>query len=506
MPMLEQQEVYVMANCPHNVVTSLYGRYLKTSPEVGVLNIPLILRIISHLAVEMRKHYLPEFSFHKFVATKPGATRRRYLKAYKQLLDGSSDLKKISKITAFVKNEKYFEPGKSPRMILGRDPRFNILYARFISRLESAFFSLPQVANACDFAECGAKFKALLKAWMFENDMSAYEGSQRQFHLNLEYLVYSQVVNADELVDLQTLFAVKMRKSCHTNNGVKFDFDFCRGSGDMDTGLGNGVLNYITTMYFIIMNTCSPECTLATCGCGYSDFVLKGDDSYGVLPRGCKPYNTYEQFGFKAKLVVRQDPKLTEFCSGHFIQLASGEYYYVQKLRKLLTGLQFCINDDFVKNGWIAHYYRSLGDMYAVLYQNIPVYHDIAKFLQTASSKLAINVNLVGESYGAFEAFSNFKHSVQKIDVCAQTMLDISMANEFTFSELTALRDYCTSSRLEFPPHFNKRCNIKSRTATLPDLSEDVCRRVDRKTLSPLMRNWRRTLVKLSQQPSKLCV
>jgi len=184
-----------------------------------------------------------------------------------------------------------------------------------------------------------------------------------------------------------------------------FSFMFCRGSGDMDTGLGNGVLNYISTMYFQIINQCDRNCKFDSCGCAFDKFVLKGDDSYGQLRVGLEPKNTYANFGFDAKLIIRTDPLLTEFCSGHFIRLANGDFYYVQKLRKLITGLQYCINDDVIRNGWLAHYYRSLGDMYAVLYKNIPVYEDVAKFLQTASSKLHVNVNLVTEVTGLMKHF-----------------------------------------------------------------------------------------------------
>jgi len=332
--------------------------------------------------------------------------------------------------------------------------------------------------------------------------MSKYEASQRFFALALEYMVYSRVVGEAEREDLATLFSVKMTKKGHTQNGVRFNFDFCRGSGDMDTSLGNGVLNYISTMYFKIMNFCSPSCKFSECNCGFDGFVLKGDDSYGSCPIGSVLKNTYADFGFEAKLIIRTDPLLTEFCSGHFVPLTDGRFYYVQKLRKLLSGLSVIINADVIKNGWTAHYLRSLGDMYSVLYGQLPVYGDIAEFLKTASMKLRINTNLVQESYGASEAFANFKRSVEKIDVCTQTTLNIALANDMTFAELQAITTTLRTSKIELPPEHRRRCNLRSRRAdAFVTVTEDILTGFDKRQLTIKQKLWRRLLLQTDRKP-----
>jgi len=110
-PLIERDPVIVMAGCRHNVIESLKCRYLKNTPDIGKLDMDLVYKIVDHLAGEMKEFYKPEFSFNQFVKTKPGVTRKRYLKAYKQLLNGGSNLSKIDEIAAFVKNERYFEEG-----------------------------------------------------------------------------------------------------------------------------------------------------------------------------------------------------------------------------------------------------------------------------------------------------------------------------------------------------------------------------------------------------------
>jgi hypothetical protein len=473
-----------MANCIHNQIESFSRRYFKITPDVdfGKINIQLLLRIIQRLCHDVSKHYRPDFSFNQYVQTKSGSARRRFLKAYNQIKDsGIQKLERISKITAFVKNERYFEEGKAPRLIMGRDPRFNIFYARYISRFEDAFFKLPQLANACDYGSCGRKFTELYgrSSRMFENDMSAYESSQRWLYMAIEFLVYAWTCPEREIEQLSTLFAVKMVKQGHTEAGLKFYFEHCRGSGDLDTGCGNGVGNYVCTKYFKIINFCplKNQCRMDGLCCDCDGFVIKGDDSYGTVPESHKTtlVNTYEYFGLSAKLIYRPDGRLTEFCSGHFVRVANGKYMYVQKLRKLITSIATCINPDFIRRGQVAHYYRSLGDMYSVLYNGMPIYQDIAKFLQTASSKYRININMLADSYGAHQAFLNNRNA-EKVDVCPETLLDISDSNGFSLVELDCLKQFFNNTRLNLPPEQSRRCNIKKnlRANAWDDLDEGV--------------------------------
>lgn len=498
-PLLESQPTVVMSNCDHNQIESLAMRYLKHTPCVNLakISIPLLCRIIVDLGNKIKEFYRPEFSFNKYVANKPGAVRRRFLKAYKQLASGSRDINKNSRISAFIKNERYFEEGKSPRSIMGRDPKFNIVYARFVARFEDAFFQLKQVCNACDYPAMGVKFAGLYEKCqrMFENDMSKFEATQRYFHLLIEFLVMAAVTPESELEDLETVFAAKIMKPVGYGSGVSADFECCRGSGDLDTGCGNGVINYVSTAYFKIINFCTIDCDLVSCKCGWDDFVLKGDDSYGTAPFDAdRPYiNTYEWFGLDAKLVDRPDGRLTEFCSGHFIRVGGG-WTYVQKLRKIITSVSTCINTDVIKNGWLGHYIRSLGDMYKVLYAGVPVYEDFADLLRTAYSR-SININLVeGVSYGAFEAYK-VSHNTKRVDATTETHLDISLVNDMPIAQLCALQETFNRSRISLPLHLLHRCNLKSQSIKTEVLDTTLSQWVKGLKLGKVAANYRRKLV-----------
>jgi len=432
---------------------------LKETPEPHDLDKALVKRIILNLSERIREK-LEEFDEENFLVRKNGHQRRRLIKAREQIRKRGFDANKHANISAFVKTERYFEEGKSPRMIMGRDPRFNWLYAQVIEPIEKAFFKLEQVANACDFISCGAKFEKLLGQWFCENDMSKYEASQRDIALWMEHEVYARVM--PEFRDkLDVLFAVKTLKRGATQSGVRFQFEQCRGSGDLDTSLGNGVLNYIATQYFLVKNFC-PDCDLDKCqkpGCCSMKFVLKGDDSYCSVPRFSNPTNYYSCFGFDAKLFIRKSPEDVEFCSGHFIEYSPGRYIYAQKLTKLIESITTCVNRDFVRNGWVAHYYKSLGLMYKQLYGEIPVYKEIAEFL-CQTSEHGLNINLI-DSWNLVNSFKNLKEGEIKIDT-ALAHVSISMTNKLSLPELEHIKMWFNSKRLSFPPHLSKRSNIKT--------------------------------------------
>lgn len=484
-PLLERKHIEVMSMCPHNLEVALRGRIFSKVPEMSCgLNVSLVKRIVSYLVGKMRENYKPDFSFQQYVRAKTGSSKRRFLKAYNQLVRKERiSLNGVTGIQAFVKNERYFEEGKKPRLIMGVKPEYNVLFCRHIARMEDAFFSLPQVANKCDYLSCGEKFHSLLGAWMGENDMSSFEGSQRKFHDFLEWVVYDGVSRDEDREDLLTLYAAQCHKHGRAGSEFEYSADWVMASGMLNTSIGNGIKNYIPTMYFQILNWCSrgADCRFDDCDCLFNSFVVKGDDSYMKIPVGANPRNYYTDWGYDAKYIVRQDPLLTEFCSGKFIRLNDGRFYYVQKLDKLLESLSVVINSDVVERGWMAHYYRSLGDMYAVLYKNIPVYEDLAKFLQRSSEKFRINVNLVSESFGASEAFANHQRNAEKVDVDTHTLLDVALVNEMTFSELDALVQYLRCGQLRFPPEHSRRCNLRySRVHAVDEIDDSVVFEFDR--------------------------
>lgn len=419
------------------------------------------------MAVRTAEVYVP-FDGENYLTRKTGRVRARYATAHKDLLKDGFLMEKDSDIKGFVKLERYFDDTKAPRMILGRNPKFNVMYAQVIEPIESAFFKLREVANGKDHHSMGEAFAEMAGrcTHFVENDMSKYESSQRFIVLKIEFLFYLKIL---KIVDpsliplLVKAFSLCLVNRVKTSVGVMFSFILCRVSGDLTTSLGNGVINLITSQYNQIMNTCDWRyCGLDLCTntqCRMRDIIVKGDD--GVLGRNPnqKFENYYKCFGLDAKIVLKQSADEVEFCSGGFIEVGGDRYVYVQKLQKLIESLTTCINQDALDNGWVSQYYQSLGLMYKVVYRGVPIYEDIADFLLKTNPKLGVNTNLIS-SYNLIDAFQSEHHAVP-ID-SSTARLSVSLVNQMDYAELNRIQKWMQSSALKFPEHLSKRCNIKN--------------------------------------------
>lgn len=435
-------------------------------------------RIITRLAERTIKNWEP-FDSEKFFKNKKGSLRARYLKARDEILRYGFNIDKDSDIQSFVKLERYFDDTKSPRMILGRNPKFNILYAQIIEPIEKAFFRLDEVANGKDHHAVGEQFSKMASrcSHFIENDMSKYESSQRRHVLYLEYLYYYLVLKTvcpEAIPLLRITYAACLHNKVKTSVGVTFSFILCRVSGDLTTSLGNGIINLIVSTFNQVMNTCDPQqCGLDLCtnpGCRVRDLIVKGDDSVLGSNPGANFVNYYKWFGLDAKIIKRDAAHTVEFCSGGFVETTPGNWVYVQKLQKLIESLTTCINDDVVRNGYVAQYYYSLGVMYKIVYRGIPVYEDIADFLlKTNMPKNArFNKNLI-QSYNLISAFEA-EHKEHVVDF-SSAFLGVALANNMEFAELERIRNWCKTSRLDFPEEYRKRKQCRNVDMKEQDLS-----------------------------------
>jgi len=435
--------VTVMTNCQHNEMNSFHQRYLKETPEMAKLDWSLIDRIINNLANELRPHFNGPIGIEEFLGDKKGRMGSRYTKAYNDVYNHRRTLKDISGMSAFIKLEKYNDPTKSPRFIMGRDPRFNLLYGLFTTPLEHAFTKLPQVAKGKNFKERGEAFQRLVGEWYLENDFSKFEGSQRYPVLCMELLLMKKLLNKADFEVYSALWSEKLVKKGYTSNNIKFRFEQCRGSGDMDTGLGNTTLNYIAMKYFLIKN-----------GIDENLFLVDGDDGVAKVPRLMREFkNTFLDFGFDAKLVIREDYHDVEFCSSKFIQIQPGVYYQVQNLMKLLSNIQYLLDPRFVPAA--AEYFASLGFMYQVVYRGIPLFHQLGNFLRGAvPEKFYVKPDSVEHNYGIKEAFKHSKNLMFEVDH-KLAYLEVMLAFGLSPVEMERIA-HLLSAKLHVPPQHTK--------------------------------------------------
>jgi len=425
----------------------------------------------------MAEHLRPNpASINDIIDKLTGPLKARYVRAARMLL-ASGFNSRVSKILAFIKNE---DPGgdKAPRLILGRDPRFTLLYQRFVSALEEAYFKVQKVTNADDFAKLGKKFSRIAEACatIVENDMSKYESTQQLVTLLIEFDVNVQTMrkagwSETQVFDYAVLFAIKMEKVVISKNGVDVTFQYCRGSGDADTSLGNGEINCVSSTYFKCVNACplGYHCKVDGSCCSNDDFdLVKGDDSVlGFIKYIDGPFiNTYAEFGLDAKLVVHHNTWDVEFCSGKFVEYRAGQYIYVQKLTKLLHGLSRVINNRVVEGGHMAHYYATIGYMYAVLYKNLPVLSELGQCLMTVG-QYKVNLQLSNLSFNLVQAFKS-SEGVYKLNVEYDTcMASLCLTMGLSIEDLTSLKRRLANSRLVVPDNQYKTLRSRGGKADL---------------------------------------
>jgi len=365
-------DTIIMSNCSCNDVVGLHNRYLKETPNVYNIDKKILDEILDDLVSLLKPHFNGPISLSQFMNNKKGKLRGRYDDACKNVLRNGFNIWKDNNINAFIKNEIYDE-NKPPRMIMGRNTKFNLLYGQYTTALEEAMLHIPQISKGKNFLERGQQFfDHVLNKFMIEGDCSKYESTQRiELLADIELGVWRRLLSTNHYSKIKRIFISKMEKRGFTFNGVYFSFWGCRGSGDMDTGLFNTILMYIACKYFIRVNKLN------------GDFICDGDDNCIGYSDDKEIVDTFAHFGLDAKLIKRCDYHDLEYCSGKFMQYQPGKFIYVQNINKLMKNIGIFRKSKF--NHCKGEYYYSLGYMYKQMYCGMPLFKEISEFLMRIS-------------------------------------------------------------------------------------------------------------------------
>jgi hypothetical protein len=395
-----------MRGCYHNEILALHNRYLRETAYDVTYDDDLITKIVDELCqILVPEGELEPLTLEQFLESRTGYSKKRYVKAVQDVTRTGFDLKKDSDIGLFVKLEKFSEM-KAPRVIMGRNPKFNLLYGCYTIPLEKRLLKHKTFAKGRDYfgrGEFMAKYCGTHRFIM--NDYTKFESTQRRKLLcDVELGIWRRVLSPDHYKQVEKLFWAKYQKKGRSTNGVSFFFKGLRGSGDMDTGLFNTIINWVACRYFELKN-----------GSGEHDFMVDGDDSVIAVPLGFEPTNTFTEFGLEAKLEITDDPTSVEFCSAKFVEYYPGKYLLCPDIKKICRNIGTLLNKDFFS--CVGHYYYTLGFMYKVLFPGVQFFEKLSAFLMkiTQNEKLRVNLDCVRDLNPTFVDAFRADHEVHQV-------------------------------------------------------------------------------------------
>lgn len=244
--------------CAHNLVRGLLQRTFKVTPspsqegldefrrEVG-----LIKRVLRG-RVEALTPWTLERTVESYTVPR---LRARYERALESLLADGLCTRQDSSVKAFVKGEKLTNYKlHKPRVIMGRDPRYNLELASYLKPLEHALYPALRGFGRQYFTRTRLIGKGLnpqQRAKLISRKMSAepdvvameIDGVSFESHfskpiLRAEHSVYNSLhrnKRLAQLLDWQLSFDA-------VGEGVRYHAEGIRASGDFNTGLGNTIV------------------------------------------------------------------------------------------------------------------------------------------------------------------------------------------------------------------------------------------------------------------------
>lgn len=303
---------------------------------------------------------------------------------------------KDARISMFVKAEKLpidclEDPlTKDPRAIQFRAPTFSAQLARYTLALEKTFYlTTPGATKGMDGEKKGRTLSDMIGKYSnpvyLELDCSRFDAHVSSALLKCEHSLYNHIFSSAKLASMLRL---QLENVGITRTGMRYTVKGGRMSGDMNTALGNNVLQWGMIHVW-----------LKECGVSKFDYVFDGDDSVIIIEKvdvaliNEAVYN--ELFGMKAKLKTVQDLSDVEYCKGHFFgevgDLKFARDPQVAILKDIYT------TKLLVNNKQLVNYMYTLGLCMAHQYSKVPVMWKLANAIRDKYPKGEVSQSLLNE-------------------------------------------------------------------------------------------------------------
>lgn len=304
--------VFTHADCVCNEVLALTNRHQAKVPEAKRpwqhLQVPpgYDIEVEPWTRTQMVNHY-------------SGPKRARYQRAYESL-EHDNVTRQDAKLKMFLKPEKYHVgedvKHKPPRCIQYRSERYGLELGKYIHALEAEVYKITDKSDTPVFAKSRNSVQRAAdlaaKAAMYADpvyvllDQSGWDAHVNETLLTYEHKLYSTMLDSDHM---RFLLSLQTKNVGATKNGTRYQTPFTRMSGDMNTALGNCVINHA------LLYGWATESGLDAC------YYIDGDDSVVVIDRsqldraiGAQPGKWFLKWGMESKIDWADQFEHCEFC------------------------------------------------------------------------------------------------------------------------------------------------------------------------------------------------
>lgn len=254
-----------------------------------------------------------------FCETYRGGKKAMYIREAKTL-ELTPVMKKDAYISYFMKASPAM-PGKAPRGISPRSPRYNIELGRYLKPVEHDIYRAidqvygePTVACGMNVFELGElaneKWNNMHDPVLVEIDASHFEQHVGRQALQYEHTLYNRIYSNDKELRRLLSWQTGLKGFANVRDGVlKWQIDAMRCSGDVNTGMGNKII-MCGLVYAFMRSVGARPCMLN-----------QGDDCCLFVERpllqrllgACQPF--FATYGFDVRVDgVREHLEQMVFC------------------------------------------------------------------------------------------------------------------------------------------------------------------------------------------------
>lgn len=346
----------------------------------------------------------PVWTNEQFVQSYTASKRRRYEKASENLM-----LRGIRRSDGywktFIKAEFYNGTNKAnpcPRLIQPRSPEYNVAVGRYLRPAEKLIYkAIDRVYGHHVVLKCDNPWQraSTIKEYWDEFERPCFVGldaSRFDQHvsadaLRFEHGLYNSLFKDPELAELLEWQVDNIGYANVPDGSIKYTSEGVRGSGDMNTALGNVYLMCAITHHYLKSLPCKWRFINDGDDCG----IFVNEEDLHLLES--LPLHHLE-YGFEMEVEpAAYELEHVEFCQSRPVYLGSGNWMMVRNIHKALVN--DWINIQSINYATLHELLVATGRCGLALYADVPVLSEMYQAMCRFPSRSAVVDRILQEQF-----------------------------------------------------------------------------------------------------------